>query len=379
MDGLPPLNSLQLEQQQRVLAALQSRLNDCGNWLRFRDYMEFVLYAPGLGYYAAGSQKFGQAGDFVTAPELSPLFARCLARQIAEILLETGGGILELGAGSGALAHDLLAELADLQCLPERYWVLELSADLAARQQSRLAAAPVPVEWISQLPEHFTGVIIGNEVLDALPVDCLQWTPQGIAVRGVALQDRALTWVDRPLATDDDLQPAIANLPALAAPYQTEISAAAAGMMRTLGATLQRGAILFVDYGFGRREYYHPQRDQGTLMCHFRHWAHTDPLILPGLQDITAHVDFTAIAEAGLDSGLTLAGYTTQSHFLINAGILELLQRLVESADYPRLVAGAQKLLSTSEMGELFKVIGFNKNLPLDWLGFARGDLTRML
>lgn len=379
MDGLPPLNSLQLEQQQRVLAALQSRLNDCGNWLRFRDYMEFVLYAPGLGYYAAGSQKFGQAGDFVTAPELSPLFARCLARQIAEILLETGGGILELGAGSGALAHDLLAELADLQCLPERYWVLELSADLAARQQSRLAAAPVPVEWINQLPEHFTGVIIGNEVLDALPVDCLQWTPQGIAVRGVALQDQALTWVDRPLATDDDLQPAIANLPALAAPYQTEISAAAAGMMRTLGATLQRGAILFVDYGFGRREYYHPQRDQGTLMCHFRHWAHTDPLILPGLQDITAHVDFTAIAEAGLDSGLTLAGYTTQSHFLINAGILELLQRQVESADYPRLVAGAQKLLSTSEMGELFKVIGFNKNLPLDWLGFARGDLTRML
>jgi SAM-dependent MidA family methyltransferase len=352
-------------------------------WISFARYMELALYAPGLGYYTAGAYKFGAAGDFITAPELSPLFGRTLARQVAEIITTSSPHILELGAGSGKLAADMLAELELRGSLPDSYAILEVSADLRARQQAlmreRLPHLLDRVSWLDALPDKFRGAIIANEVLDALPVYLVHWRDSAIAERGVALGESGFIWEER--AVSDTALLHAAQKIIVPDDYVSEICLAARGLINSLAQRLEQGALLFIDYGFGAREFYHPQRSSGTLMCHYRHHAHDDPFFLPGLQDITAHVNFTDIAECGIDAGLELAGYTSQAFFLINCGITELLEDTSPEniRDYLPLSAQLQKLTSPAEMGEFFKVLALGKNMEEPLCGFVRGDLTRTL
>jgi len=341
----------------------------------FARYMELVLYTPGLGYYSGGSAKFGGAGDFVTAPQISPLFGRVLARQFAEVLKQTGGGVLELGAGTGLLAGQILGELRALG-IEAPYSILEVSGELRARQQATLDGHPV--NWRDVLPEKFTGIIFGNEVLDALPVHLLRWTENGPMERGVASVEDRFLWLDRLIADPALLEKAQSlDLPA---GYVSEINLAAPALVKSLAERLESGLLLFVDYGFGRGEYYHPQRHMGTLRAHYRHHALDDPFYLPGLCDLTAHVDFTSIADAGFDSGLDICGYTTQANFLMAGGITQLLAESPpdSAGNYLPLSTGVQKLLSPAEMGELFKVIGMGRNAACP-SGFAMGDQRHRL
>ncbi|MEO8331491.1 MAG: SAM-dependent methyltransferase, partial [Gallionella sp.] len=324
-------------------------------WIPFARYMELALYAPGLGYYTAGAHKFGAAGDFITAPELSPLFGRTVARQVAEIIALSSPHVLELGAGSGKLAADMLAELELLGNLPDSYQILEVSADLRARQQE-LIRARLPhlldrVHWLDTMPEIFSGAIIANEVLDALPVHLVHWRDSALTERGVATGEQGFVWQER--AISDAILLHAAQQISVSDDYVSEICLASRGLINSLAQRLDQGALLFIDYGFGAREFYHPQRSSGTLMCHYRHHAHDDPFFLPGLQDITAHVNFTDIAACGIDVGLELIGYTSQAFFLINCGITTLLQDTSPEnlRDYLPLSAQVQKLTSPAEMG----------------------------
>ena len=344
--------------------------------------MELALHAPGLGYYSAGARKFGIAGDFVTAPELGSLFARTLARQAAQILHEGVASIVELGAGSGRLARDLLTQLATLECLPQRYVILETSADLRECQRSLLQRelprlAP-RISWLDALPASLDALVIGNEVLDAMPVHVVKTRANGIDELGVTVNGGKFEWSAKP-ATGAVLTAATALN--LAPCYATEIHLAACALVRSLAASLIRGAALLIDYGFPAREYYHPQRTTGTLMCHYRHHAHADPLCLTGLQDITAHVDFSAIAHTAAAAGLEVLGYTNQAQFLINCGITDVLAATPahHTSTYLPLAAQAQKLTSAAEMGELFKVIALGKNFRAPLLGFARGNKRHTL
>jgi SAM-dependent MidA family methyltransferase len=354
-----------------------------GGWIPFSRFMELALYAPELGYYSAGARKFGAAGDFVTAPELSPLFGRTLARQVADIMAQSTQHVMELGAGSGKLAVDMLEELERLDCLPERYAILEVSADLRDRQhalvQERMPHLAARVHWLDALPDSFSGALIANEVLDALPVHLVRWTDARIVERGVASDGENFIWQER-LPENPALLQAAQQI-SVPDNYLSEISLASTGLVSSLSERLQQGAMLFIDYGFGAREFYHPQRTQGTLMCHYRHHAHDDPFFLPGLQDITAHVDFTAVAESAIDSGAHLLGYTSQAHFLINCGITDLLSDTSPEnlRDYQPISAQLQKLTSPAEMGELFKVIALGKGLDVPLRGFASGDKSRFL
>jgi SAM-dependent MidA family methyltransferase len=358
---------------------IRAELGSAGGWLGFARYMELALYTPGLGYYSGGASKFGAPGDFVTAPEISPLFGRLLARQIGEILDQCGGQILELGAGTGKLAAQILGELDRLGKLTA-YFILDVSGELRQRQQETLAQAGLSeqISWLDTPPENFTGVIFGNEVLDAVPVHLIHWTDAGPMECGMIWQGDQFHWQDRPISDPVLLERARSfNLPA---GYISEISLAAPALVTGLGCRLASGMILFVDYGFGRSEYYHPQRHMGTLRAHYRHHALDDPFHFPGLSDLTAHVDFTAIAEAGLDAGLSLLGYTNQASFLINSGLTELLAETPaeEAARYLPQTAAVQKLISPAEMGELFKVIGFGKGIHAP-SGFGAVSLTRLL
>lgn len=377
---VPTLEALSISQQ--LVQVINEEIQAHG-WISFARYMELALYAPGLGYYSAGAAKLGAAGDFITAPEISPLFGYSLAQQVAQVLRVTGGDVLEVGAGSGRLACDVLAELMRLECAPDHYYILEVSADLRERQQ-QLVVNELPdwsdkVVWLSELPAAFTGCIIGNEVLDAMPVHIVHQTQQGLCERGVVSQNQQFIWQDQPLTTGVLFDTVTAL--ALEADYLTEINLSAQGFIGSLAQCLQRGAIVMIDYGFGEGEYYHPQRNQGTLMCHYRQHAHPDPFYLPGLQDITAHVDFTAMGVAGIEAGLQLAGYTSQAQFLINCGITDLLA-LTSAEDvvaYVPQVTAVQKLMSPAEMGELFKVMAWTRDLKMSLLGFTQGDQTRRL
>ena len=358
-------------------------IHQTDGWISFARYMELALYAPGLGYYSGGAAKFGAAGDFVTAPEISPLFGRSLARQVAQVLKICGGDVLEAGAGSGRLACDLLNELATLDCLPQHYYILEVSADLRERQRATIQQqAPhmlARVQWLDRLPESFTGCVVGNEVLDAMPVNGVHWTQDAVFERGVAWADNAFMWRDQAI-TAGRLYDAARAID-VGADYLSEINLAASAFIKSLAQCLQCGALVLIDYGFGEREYYHPQRNRGTLMCHYRHRAHDDPFYFPGLQDITAHVDFTAIAVAGIEAGMHLAGYTSQAQFLINCGITDLLA-LTPASDvgtYLPQASALQKLMSPAEMGELFKVIALCKGMDTALLGFVQGDQQRKL
>jgi len=387
--SFPQPDSAALAHSNALLSFIQALITKEGGWINFAQMMDAALYTPGLGYYSGGAKKFGLSGDFVTASEISPLFSRTIARQVQQVFgaMQTQGkqaDILELGAGTGRFAKELLLEMAKLEQLPARYMILEVSAHLREVQQATLRAT-LPdtlmnrVVWLDALPENFDGVIFANEVLDALPVHIIKTTADGIAEMGVVSEGRGLAWKEKPaslLALKDFVSEI--NLTDC---YTTEVCLAATGLVASLAGILQSGMLLMIDYGFSRAEYYHPQRNQGTLMCHYRHRAHGDPLVYLGLQDITAHVDFTRVAEAGVGNGLELIGFLTHAQFLINAGITELLQSIPveDSANYLPLVASAQKLLSPAEMGDLFKVIAFEKNLDIPFIGFSSGDKSHTL
>lgn len=377
---------------------LQEAIGESGGWLPFDRFMAIALYEPGLGYYTRGEAQIGRwpaggpgaagggaGSDFVTAPELSPLFGRALAVQLAQALDATGTDeVWEFGAGTGALAEQLLEALGERV---RRYRIVDLSGALATRQRARLARFGDRVHWVSALPERIDGVVVGNEVLDAMPVQLLHWDGRAWFERGVTLHDMAsddagglagpgagaaaasgFVWADRPTA----LRPPVAGpfVPGTV----TEIHPQAQAFVRTLAATIGRGAAFFVDYGFPEAEYYHPQRVGGTLMCHRAHRADADPLAEVGDKDITAHVDFTAIALAAQDAGMDVLGYTSQARFLINCG----LPGLLAGAALPARTA-ARRLIDEHEMGELFKVIGLAKGAVFDAVGFSAGDRSHRL
>jgi SAM-dependent MidA family methyltransferase len=379
--GLPAPPPEALAVSERLHQLIAREIERAGGWLSFARYMELALYAPALGYYMAGARRLGRDGDFVTAPEISRLFGRTLAQQVKQLAEFGLPEILEIGAGSGALAADLLLELERVSCLPERYLILELSPDLRDRSRDTLAArAPHLLErvaWLNQLPPAFNGTVIGNEVLDAMPVHIFERGESGVVELGVALRDGAFAWAAR--ETPEAARADRGCFPETR--YRTEIQIVARAFTRSLAAALGRGAVLFIDYGFPRREYYHPQRSSGTLMCHYRHRAHGDPFFLPGLQDITTHIDFSAIAGAGKDAGLEVLGYCNQAQFLINCGITELLAETPahDVAAYAPLASEAQKLLSPAEMGELFKVLALGKGISEPLVGFAQGDRRHTL
>jgi len=346
--------------------------------------MQIVLYAPGLGYYVAGAHKFGPGGDFVTAPETTSLFAQALAAQVAPILAATAAReIVEFGAGSGALAADMLNALAKLGALPSRYAIIEVSPDLRERQRARVVrVAPghaARVEWLDALPATIDGAVVMNEVLDALPPHLIARRDGQWLERGVTCAD-TLSWEDRPLVDESLRTLAVERFPA-AVDYVSEINPAAEALVGDVGRRMTGGALLVFDYGFPQSEYYHPQRSEGTLMGHYRHHAHTNPFLWPGLSDLTAHVDFTAIALAGERAGLEVAGYAPQAAFLLGCGILERLHDAGDpmSVVYLREAAAVHKLTSPAEMGELFKVLALAKSEDIRWPGFAVAERSHRL
>lgn len=381
MHSLPIAPAEFQAQSQQLKYLIAQKIHAAGGWISFAEFMHMALYTPQLGYYSGGAQKFAECGksggDFVTAPEISPIFAQTLARQAAQVLALTQGSVLELGAGTGRLAADLLLAL---EVLP-RYYILEVSDYLRQIQRETLQAK-LPKEmfekvvWLDSLPAEFNGLVIANEVLDAVPAHTLHKTAAVWRERGVGLEDE-FVWQDKPLSQANLAE----NLPTdLPVGYVTEVNPAAMGLVRSLIDCLKTGAILLIDYGFSAAEYYHPQRAQGTLMCHYQHYAHDNPLINVGLQDITAHVDFTAVAHAATEQGAQLAGFCSQAQFLINCGMLNTLQQYSpDSPQFMQLAAAAQKLLSPAEMGDLFKVIGFSKNIDEALIGFSAGDKSHTL
>ncbi len=379
----PGLDALMASRSLQTLIANDIRHNS--GWIPFSRFMELALYAPGLGYYSGGAAKLGRDGDFTTAPEMSPLFGQTLAHVVADLIGKTTPQIMEFGAGTGKLARDMLTELAAMGVAVHRYSIVELSGELRARQQQTLRGFP-QVTWLDQFPAVYSGVVLGNEVLDAMPVQLVTKTPQGWRERGIGLAPKKFVYRDRPC--DPALLAQIPNADLLPEGYLTEVHPIALGFVRTLADMLRAGfdytghggAALLIDYGFPAHEYYLPQRSEGTLMCHYRHHAHADPFYLPGLQDITAHVDFSAIARTAVNSGLDVLTYTGQAAFLIDAGIGDLLQR-VPATDRLRYLPRAnelQKLTSPAELGELCKVIALGTRVELPEK-FSRSDRSHRL
>ena len=397
MASLPTPSPTAQAVSQQLACLIQQKIKDNNGWIDFATFMQMALYTPGLGYYAGGTSKFGQGGDFVTAPEISPLFAQTLARQYAQLqaalVLASGAGalkpnILELGAGTGKLAADLLLELQQLNSVPSQYFILEVSNHLRQIQHETLQKK-LPEElfkrvvWLETMPRSFVGLMLANEVLDAIATHILHKTQTGWCERGVSFEEDFI-WQDATLSMPNLAEILPNDLPI---GYLTEVCPSALGLVNSLADALETGVVLLIDYGFGAAEYYHPQRNQGTLMCHYQHFAHDNPLINVGLQDITAHVNFSQIAQiaANLDMtckphGISLAGYANQAQFLINCGMLNIMQRYsVNDVEYMKLAAAAQKLLSPAEMGELFKVIAFSKNVDVPLIGFNDGDKSHTL
>jgi SAM-dependent MidA family methyltransferase len=389
MNELPEPSAEALVLSQRLADLIRGEIAAGGGSIPFSRYMELCLYSPGLGYYSGGSQKFGAAGDFVTAPELSPLFGRCLAQSCASVLTELDGAdVLEFGAGSGRLAADILGELDTLGQVPGQYCILERSAELRARQQETLRTQ-VPqlfdrVVWLDTLPQAgFRGVLLANEVLDAMPVERFRWNGTAVELFHVRCNDAGFYWC----TVQDDAGESAAAIQRLAAElgltpgFVSEINMTLAPWLASIAASLEQGMLLLADYGYPRHEYYHPQHSAGTLMCHYRHRAHDNPFLWPGLQDITAHVDFTAVAEAGSATGLEVTGYTTQAHFLLDCGIDRLLGATgpSDSPDYLQQAQQVKQLMLPGEMGERFKFIGLSKGMEVPVPGFRVQDFRHRL
>ena len=405
INNLPKPSTDELAQSQQLQALIAQEIRASGGFIGFDRYMQSALYAPHLGYYSGPSAKFGSQGDFITAPLISPLFATALANQCLEWFEQVPPQLFEFGAGDGTLAAQLLMELG---AQIERYTIIELSPQLRARQQGRLQVdCPNYVEkvvWVDQLPDYLNGVIIANEVLDAMPTHIFRLATDGVMELGVALDavSERLTWSAQ--AADSTLKKSVEQLLLDQAQgtdypvgYTSEICPQAAAWVASIATRMQRSAMLIIDYGFSSAQLYLPQRALGTLMCHYRHYAHGDALFLPGLQDITAHVDFTRLALAAQHNGLEVAGYATQANFLINCGILQAAQMLMRTDDagaheplatnpsveqtisHARMTQGLQKLISEAEMGELFKVLALTKGCEAPAIGFSRGDRRHQL
>jgi SAM-dependent MidA family methyltransferase len=382
---LPALSAEETQHSAAVVQALQQAIVAQYGWLSFEDYLRIVLYAPGLGYYAAGSAKFGPGGDFVTAPELSGLYAHCVANQCAPVLHAVGGDILELGAGTGRLAAGVLLRLAELKQLPQRYYILEVAADLRSRQQATLAALPVAlserVVWLDTMPDTpLQGVVLANEVADALPFSRFVIDGTAVYERGVALSAAGeLIEADRDAGSALRAQLGALGVEAWPEFYLSELCPMLDPWIAAIAASLGRGACFIIDYGMPRHEYYHPERCRGTMRCHFRHRTHEDPLRYPGLQDITAWVDFTRVAIAAVEAGLTVAGYCTQTAFLLGNGIEAELATMTDDLEHARRVSEARVLLLPGEMGEYFKVMALTRDFDEPLRGFAYQDLSRSL
>ncbi len=383
------LTPQQRAHSERLMTRIRGEIAQHGGWISFARFMELALYEPGLGYYTAGARKFGSNGDFVTAPELSPLFSRCIATQCAEVLSALGGGdILEVGAGSGLMAADTLNELQALDRLPRRYLILEVSADLRERQLATLTTRAVRhvarVSWLDELPAPLRGVIVANEVLDALPVDRFRIRSGRVNALGVNWQENRLGWSEAPAAQPlenrvREIESQIGS--SFMEGYTSEINLRLDPWLRSLAGVLESGLMLLIDYGLPRRQYYREERRDGTLLCHFRQRFHSDPFIYVGLQDIGAWVDFTAVAETASEAGLTVAGFTTQAHFLMGLGIEQHLKAAGERELVERLSLARQAMLLTlpGEMGERFKVIGLTRGVRQPLKGFAIRDLAASL
>jgi SAM-dependent MidA family methyltransferase len=381
------LSEAQAQHCHRVREHVSRAIRAAGGWISFEHYMDLALYAPGLGYYSAGATKLGADGDFTTAPEVSALFGACVARQCAQLLAEIpGAAILEVGAGTGRLASDVLLRLQSSGQLPARYSILEVSADLRARQRTALEQLPAAlrarVEWLSEPPTRFDGVILANEVLDALPVRRFRWAPGRVEEYGVCVEADRFSWASRP--ADRLMSEHCERLSAESAweaGYVSEYSPRMPVWAATVAAGLRSGAVLWFDYGLPRSQYYLPERHEGTLLCHFRHRAETDPFLFPGLQDITAWVDFTALAAAARDAGFDVAGFTTQTYFLAGLGIDEEMRELAggDSARAARLAHEARTLMMPGEMGECFKAMAWVRGARGDLSGFRLRDLRHSL
>lgn len=391
MSSLPEPSAEARAQSARLLELIAAEIGRSGGWVPFSRYMELALYAPGLGYYSGGARKFGPGGDFITAPELTPLFGQALATQVEQGMRASAMALIEVGAGTGLLAADMLLELERRACLPDTYEILELSGELRERQFDTLATR-VPhlasrVRWLDALPDRFAGVVVANEVLDVMPVHLVVSRAQGLFERGVALAADVpgagrLCWADRPASGA-----VLAGAQALDLPvpeqgeYVTELNLAGNAWVAAWAERIERGLMLLIDYGYPRAEYYLPSRSGGTLLCYYRHHAHGDPFLWPGLNDITAFVDFTAVAEAAYGAGLDVLGYANQAQFLFNCGVLDCLERrgARESADYIRAARAAQRLTAPHEMGELLKVLALGRGVEPPLQGFVRGDRLHTL
>lgn len=389
-DILPEPGAEQQAHSRKLRALIAEEIRSQGGSIPFWRYMEMALYAPGLGYYTAGLRKFGPDGDFTTAPELSSLFSRCLARQVAEVLQDLDGGdVLEFGAGSGVMAADILLELERLGSLPGHYSIIELSPVLQQRQretlQQRAGHLLQRVSWLNRLPEAgFCGVMLANELLDAMPVDRFRWQGGEVQSANVVSSDEGFEQVFGP--ADEGVTAAVsAVIEHLSEPlpdaYESELNLSLSPWLSAVGDVMSKGVLLLIDYGCSAGEYYHPQRDSGTLMCHYRHRAHPDPFILTGLQDITAWVDFTAVADAATAACWELAGYNTQAMFLLASGLESLLAE-TDPADQLRFLqytSEIKQLTLPGEMGERFKVMALAKDVDQPLSGFALQDLRNRL
>jgi len=384
MSVLPQPDLVAATQSQHLLHSIIQSIHAASGKISFAEFMQRALYTPQLGYYSSSLRKFGKSGDFVTAPEISPLFSQCLARQCQPVLSQLERGvILEFGAGSGIMAAELLKELQLLDSLPREYWILELSADLQQQQRETLQQH-VPnfinqIHWLAELPQQaFDGIILANEVLDAMPVERFRVVEGQIQQFYVSEANGQLNYQFEPGETE--LLQAVGALNVdFPDGYESEINLALSSWIHSLAEMLQSGLILLIDYGFPQHEYYHSQRNQGTLMCHYRHQSHPDPLILLGLQDITAHVNFTAVAQAAVEANFDVAGYTHQANFLLATGLLDKLSTC--SPDDPhffRLSQQAKMLTLPSEMGELFKVMALTANFDQPLLGFVQDERGRL-
>lgn len=390
---LPLPDSFAQQHSEKLIGLIKNEIDQNEGVISFQRYMELALYAPGLGYYAAGSAKLGEEGDFVTAPEISPLFSQTLANAILPAL-EAENIILEVGAGRGRMAADILAYLDQQNKLPKEYWILELSADLRERQKATIETT-VPelidkVKWLDVLPETFSGVVLANELLDAMPVQLFQKKENDVNEINVVWRDDKFCF-QLSSSFDQRLINRVSNIEnevttKFSTGYVSEINFSAEDWIKSIAEPLESGIIILVDYGFPRHEYYHDQRAQGTLMCHYRHRTHPDVFVYPGLQDITAHVDFTAMADAALDADLKVIGYTNQASFLMGAGLIELSalndEAHLKDSDLSQqidIASQIKKLTLPHEMGELFKVIGFSKNKDISLPAFEFRDLRDSL
>ncbi|UOF93605.1 MAG: SAM-dependent methyltransferase [Bordetella sp.] len=378
------LDSKQKNHCQKMISHLRNEIKNSGGYLSFDSWMDQALYAPNLGYYSSQYLKNNSdlcCSDFVTSPEITPLFSQVLAVQVAQILKQCSSkNILELGAGSGILAKNLLQELEKMD-IEVKYNIIEVSKEIQLFQKNRLLPLGKHINWLKKFPKEFEGCIIGNEFLDAIPVSLFRWSNHGTVLeRGVGLdKNENFIWLDK--QAPNFLSALVSERVPPISGYLSEINIQAEKWISTIAKSLNKGAVIIFDYGFPRHEYYHPQRNFGTLMCHFQHHTYSNPLLMPGIQDITSHIDFTSIAEAGIKSNLDIIGYTSQARFLINIGLLDRINNLeqYDKTHYFNMISSIQKLVLESEMGELFKVLVLGRGIENPLLGFSYGNRIKTL